>query len=93
VRDYRVRVAPAAEKALAALHPDVKRAIRSALDTIASKPESGLPLAGELSGLHRYKVRRFRIVYEIVASERVIRVMAVGHRRDIYDELVGRRES
>lgn len=81
-------MAPAAAAALTALHPDIKRAVRSALESVAANPEVGLPLAGELRGLYRYKVRRFRIVYEIAASQRIVRVLAIGHRRDIYDRLV-----
>lgn len=69
------------------LHPDVKRAIKSAVRKIAADPECGAPLLRELQGLWKYRVRRFRIVYGIDRKARRILVMAVGHRRAIYEEL------
>jgi mRNA interferase RelE/StbE len=40
--------------------------------------------------LWKYRVRRFRIVYAIDRKTRVIRLMAVGHRRHVYEELTVR---
>jgi mRNA interferase RelE/StbE len=40
-----------------------------------------------LNGLRKYRVRRFRIVYAVDRKERAIRVMAIGHRRYVYEEL------
>jgi mRNA interferase RelE/StbE len=69
------------------LHPDLKRSIKSALRAIAINPECGEPLLRELKGLWKYRVRRYRIVYAIDRKSRTIRLMAVGHRRSIYEEL------
>ncbi len=49
----------------------------------------------ELKGLWKYRVRRFRIVYGIDSRRRVIRIVAVAHRRRIYEEvtdLIRRRQ-
>jgi len=32
-------------------------------------------------------VRRFRIVYEIDGKKRLIKIFAIGHRREVYEEL------
>lgn len=69
------------------LHPDLKRSIKAAVRGIATDPECGEPLLRELDGLWKYRVRRFRIVYAIDRKKRVIRLMAVGHRRHVYEEL------
>ena len=69
------------------LHPDLKRSIKAAVRGIATDPEYGEPLQRELDGLRKYRVRRFRIVYAIDRKRRVIRLMAVGHRRHVYEEL------
>jgi len=45
------------------------------------------PLLRELAGLWKYKVRRFRIVYEIDGKKRTIKIFAIGHRRVVYEEL------
>jgi mRNA interferase RelE/StbE len=69
------------------MHPDLKRPVKAAVREIAANPECGEPLRRELEGLWKYRVRRFRIIYAIDRRTRTIRLMAVGHRRTIYDEL------
>jgi mRNA interferase RelE/StbE len=70
------------------LPPDVKRSIRQALRALSVAPDAGEPLRRELEGLWKYRVRRFRIVYAIDHDQRLIRIVAVGHRREIYEEAV-----
>ena len=88
---YRLVVAPQAAAVVRALHPDLKRSVRSALDALHEVPSIGEPLRGELSGLWRYRVRRFRIVYELDRSARLVRVLAVGPRRSVYEDLAAAR--
>jgi mRNA interferase RelE/StbE len=47
-------------------------------------------LRGELDGLWKFRVRRYRLVYAVDRRQRVIRIFAVGHRRGICDEVAGR---
>ena len=61
-----------------------------AVHAIAINPECGEPLKRELDGLRKYRVRRLRIVYAVHQKTRVIRLMAVGHRRSVYEELIER---
>ncbi len=63
---------------------------KSAIHAIAANPECGEPLKRELDGLRKYRVRRFRIVYGVDQKKRMIRLMAVGHRRSVYEELTDR---
>lgn len=51
---------------------------------------AGEPLHGELEGRLKFRVRRYRIVYRIDRSRKVVRVIAVGHRRSVYEELADR---
>jgi mRNA interferase RelE/StbE len=91
MRRYRLVIAPQAAEVVRALDPDLKRRVRSALDALGDEPSIGEPLRGELAGLWRYRVRRFRIVYALDRSRRVVRVMAVGPRRSIYEDLAAAR--
>jgi len=45
----------------------------------------GEPLRRELEGLWKYRVRRFRVAYAIDRTRSVIRIVAIGHRRGIYE--------
>ena len=87
---FRPDVPPHVAPVIRSLHPDLKRSIKAAVRAIATDPECGDPLLRELDGLWKYRVRRFRIVYAIDRRKRVIRLMAVGHRRHVYEELSAR---
>ena len=69
------------------LPPDLKHSIKQALRALCSDPFSGEPLLRELAGLRKYRVRRFRIVYCIDRERRLLRIFAVGHRREIYEQV------
>lgn len=88
---YRPDIPPHVAEVIRNLPPDVKRGVKAAIRALAMDPASGDPLQGELSGLMKYRVRRYRIVYEIVRPGRILRIVAVGHRRTVYDLLVRSR--
>jgi mRNA interferase RelE/StbE len=63
----------------------VAAAVLETLDAIAEAPRRlGKPLMLEHEG--RYSARRgpYRIIYELDEAEHVVRVVAIGHRRDVY---------
>ncbi|MDF0673804.1 MAG: type II toxin-antitoxin system RelE/ParE family toxin [Nitrospira sp.] len=84
---FRPDIPPHVAEVIRSLHPDLKRSIKAAIRAIAADPECGNPLQRELDGLRKYRVRRFRIVYAVDRKGRVVHLMAVGHRRHVYEEL------
>jgi mRNA interferase RelE/StbE len=82
---HRIEVAPAAVRQLRKLDPVARRRIQAATDILADQPRpSG---AKKLVGGDReWRVRTgdYRIVYEIHDEVLLVLVVAVGHRRDIY---------
>ena len=87
---YRPDIPPHVAEIIRHLPPDVKHSIKQALRFLSANPLSGAPLMRELSGLWKFKVRRFRIIYELDRKARIFRIFAVGHRRDVYEELADR---
>ncbi len=83
-------IPPHVAEILRHLPPDVKRSIKQALRSLSADPFAGAPLIRELSGLWRFKVRRFRIIYALDRKARVIKIFAIGHRREVYEELADR---
>jgi mRNA interferase RelE/StbE len=83
---FRLDIPPRIAEIIRSLSPDVKRSVRAAIDEIAFNPECGEPLRGELSKYWKYRVRRYRIIYAVDRMKRVIRIMAIAHRRDIYED-------
>jgi mRNA interferase RelE/StbE len=90
VRVWRVDVPPHVAEVIRHLPPEVKQGVKAALRAITEDPGNGEPLRGELEGLWTYRVRRYRLVYEVDRGARVVRLFAVGHRRGIYDEVGAR---
>ena len=87
---FRPDIPPHVAEVIRSLPPDLKRSIKAAVRAIAIDPECGEPLMRDLDGLWKYRVRRFRIVYAIDRKTHVIRLIAVGHRRHVYEELSAR---
>ena len=84
---FRPDIPPHVAEVIRSLHPDLKRSIKAAVRAIATDPKYGEPLMRELDELWKYRVRRFRIVYAIDRKTHVIRLIAVGHRQSIYEDL------
>lgn len=87
---FRLDIPPHVADVIRHLPPDVKRSIKAAMRGLASDPQSGAPLLGELKGFWKYRVRRFRIVYTVDRRTRLLRIHAVGHRRHVYEEMAER---
>ena len=83
---YRPEIPPHVRESIGHLPPDLKALIKSSLRFLAQNPRAGTPLIGDFHGYWKYRVRRFRIIYAIDTRGKSLRVMAVGHRREIYDE-------
>ena len=84
---YRLDIPPHVAAIIRHLPPDLKRSIKGAMQALGRDPALGEPLLRELEGLWKYRVRRFRIVYAVDRGRRVIRIFAVSHRQNIYEEV------
>ena len=84
---FRPDIPPHVSETIQHLSPDLKRSIKAAVRALCENPNEGAPLVKELKGLWKYRVRRFRIVYAIDQRKKVLRIMAIGHRRSVYEEL------
>jgi len=82
---------PHVAEAIRTLPPEIKRHVREAIRALCIEPRLGQPLRGELTGLWKYRVRRYRIVYRVVAT--ALQIHAVGHRREVYEQAVRGRRS
>ena len=84
---FRPDIPPHVSEIIRHLPPDLKRSVKQAVRALCADPFSGDPLLRELEGLWKFKVRRFRIIYEVDRKKRVMRLFAVGHRREVYEAL------
>ncbi|MEE9529773.1 MAG: type II toxin-antitoxin system RelE/ParE family toxin [Syntrophobacteria bacterium] len=86
MKDIRLTFTPEAAKLLSRLHPESKKFIKEGLTELHQNSHLGDDLQQELSGFKSYKIRRYRILYDIKEEEGVIQVYYVGHRRDVYEQ-------
>ena len=84
---YRPDIPPHVAEVIRHLPPDIKCSVKQALRSLSADPLLGAPLMRQVAGLRRFKVRRFRIVYDLDRRARVIKIFAVGHRREVYEDL------
>ncbi|OGA38886.1 MAG: cytotoxin [Betaproteobacteria bacterium RIFCSPLOWO2_12_FULL_62_13] len=80
-------IAPAAAETIRHLPPSIKRGVKQAIRAIAADPSCGEPLQRELAAYLKFKVRRFRIIYAVDRGQRTIRIIAVGPRQTIYEDI------
>ncbi|HSF18058.1 MAG TPA: type II toxin-antitoxin system RelE/ParE family toxin [Vicinamibacteria bacterium] len=82
---YRLEIPPEVADIVRHLAPELKRSVKEALRGLSRNPTAGEPLRRELKGLWKYRVRRYRVVYAIEPRRRVVRILAVGPRVEIYE--------
>ena len=82
---YRIQVASAAVRQLRKLDPAARRRVEAAIELLADQPRpSGAKKLVGGDGEWRVRTGDYRIVYEIRNEVLLVLVVAIGHRRDIY---------
>lgn len=82
--NYSILIKPSAVKELDDLP---KKDLKRVTEKIKNLAENPRPVGCEkLSGQERYRVRQgnYRIIYEIEDIIRIVRVVKIGHRKEIY---------
>lgn len=81
---YEIRIKREAEKEIRSLpQPDIRRIIKK-IQGLAENPR---PLGcDKLKGEEGYRIRQgdYRIVYLINDSEKILRILRIGHRKEVY---------
>ncbi len=82
---YRIEVAPTAVRQLRQLDPAARRRVQAAIELLADQPRpSGVKKLAAGDGEWRARTGDYRIVFEIHDEVLLVLVVAVGHRREIY---------
>jgi len=78
-----------AEKQLGRIDRSWQRRILDYMDTniatLTDPRDRGKALVGDQSGFWRYRDGDYRIICSIDEADRVVLVLKIGHRRDVYD--------
>lgn len=82
---FQVKFTPTAAKAFKHLQPDIKKQLKSALRDLGDNPYLGKPLQNDLALFRSLKINRYRIIYHLDDHSHTLIIVALGHRRTIYD--------
>ena len=60
--------------------------IKKKIDTylVQSPKHLGKPLSGIYKGMYRYRYGNYRVIYEIKSKEKIIIILKIGHRKEVY---------
>lgn len=85
MKSYKIEVSKSAEKTLFRLSKEMVVKVVSALQKLATEPRpAGCRKLGGQRDTYRIRIGVYRIIYEIHDDIVLVRVLKVGHRRDIY---------
>lgn len=82
---YRLVIQPRAEKAMDKLPRQVRERLLEKIESLPSEPRPSevRKVRGTENGW-RVRVGDYRIVYEIREPQRVVRIIRIAHRKDVY---------
>ncbi len=86
MKKFGMRYTPETSRLLSKLHPENKKLIRSALDDLQKNSYAGNNLQEELYGFKSFKLKRYRVLYNIDEEDNIIRIFHIGHRKDVYEQ-------
>lgn len=84
---FEIKVDPKANRDIKKLqyaNPAVTKRIVKLIDSLSSNPYSGKHLKGKKQGCYLLRSGDYRIIYEVHSSQKVVHIIRIGHRKDIY---------
>ncbi len=82
---FQVKLTQTASQTLSNLHPEIKKQLKSILKTLYTDPYAGKLLRNELSSFRSLKMKRYRAIYHVDNPNKTVIILAIGHRRNIYE--------
>ena len=85
---YVVKFKPSAAKSLRALNRADQKKIGARINSLADNPRpAGVINLEAKKSLYRVRMGDYRIIYQIKDNILIVLVVAIGHRKDIYNKL------
>jgi len=87
---FEIELTAEAERQYRSLDDRMARRINRAIDALAENPLFGpniIKLRGQYSGLYRYRVGSYRIIYSVDVKERIVTIRSIIRRSRAYRRL------
>lgn len=82
---YVVHLTDEAQRFLDKCDKSVSEAIIKRLEYLSINPKAGKPLTANLAGYYSLRIGDYRALYQIKHQELIVLIIAIGHRKNIYD--------
>jgi mRNA interferase RelE/StbE len=86
MKKFGMKFTPETTRIIAKLHPENKKLIKQAMVELRKNPCAGTDLQEELYGFKSFKLKRFRVLYNINEEKNIIQIFHIGHRKDVYEQ-------
>lgn len=84
---YQIFIKPAAQRQLKKLTSAIQKDLIALLESLSAEPRpSGYQKLKGRQNQYRVRSGDYRIIYSIEDASLIVRVIKVGHRRDVYEE-------
>jgi len=87
MKKWKMRFTPESSRLLSKIHPENKKLVKQALTELQQNPYTGKDLQEELSGFKSFRLKQYRIIYNINEEKKFIQIYNIGRRRDVYEQL------
>jgi len=81
---YRLVLTKKADRDLAKIDSRYRIKIMAALVALTDNPFLGKQLVGQWGDTWSYKVWPYRIIYQLIKQDLVIKIVRIGHRQGVY---------
>lgn len=84
--NYSIQIISIAQKNIRRLDPNVRNRIIKAILNLKTNryPQQFKPIKGKDIAQFRIRVGDYRVLYDVYDQDRVVLILRVGHRKDIY---------
>lgn len=86
MKKFRMKFTPESSRIISKFHPENKKLIKKALVELSKNPYAGNDLQEELYGFKSFKLKRYRVLYNINEEDNTIQIFHIGHRKDVYEQ-------
>lgn len=84
--NYQIQITTKAQKDLKKLPTAIRKRLIQAISQLAINryPQQFKPLMGKEIAQFRLRVGDYRILYDVYEESRIVLILRIGHRKDIY---------
>ncbi len=81
---FEIQIEVRADKALRSLDKKLKLRLAEEIYALGTRFMDGKRLSGVLKGCRSWRAGEYRIVYDVNFEKSIVRILRIGHRKEVY---------